>query len=102
MTDERERWNEKYSDVEFELPDDPIPELERRLATLPDGRALDVATGTGRNAVFLADHGYDVDAIDISDVALEGARRRADERGVDVNWIRADLPEVDLATESTT
>ncbi|MXV62374.1 methyltransferase domain-containing protein [Natronorubrum sp. JWXQ-INN-674] len=98
MTDERERWNEKYSDVEFELPDDPIPELERRLTTLPDGRALDVASGTGRNALFLAEHGYDVDAVDISDAALEQGRRRADERGVDVNWIRSDLNEFDLAT----
>ncbi|SIS05649.1 class I SAM-dependent methyltransferase [Natronorubrum thiooxidans] len=96
MSDERERWNEKYSGVDFSLPDDPIPELERRCSTLPDGRALDVATGNGRNALFLAAAGYDVDAIDISDVALEQARRRADEHGVDVNWTRADLAEFDV------
>ncbi|MFA9426693.1 class I SAM-dependent methyltransferase [Natronorubrum sp. A-ect3] len=95
MADDRDRWNEKYSGVDFELPDDPIPELKRRLPTLPDGRALDVATGNGRNALFLAEHGYDVDAIDISDVALEQARRRADERGVEVDWMRADLDEFD-------
>ncbi|WP_137289938.1 class I SAM-dependent methyltransferase [Natronorubrum halophilum] len=100
MTGERERWNEKYSSVEFELPDDPVPELERRLTTLPDGRALDVATGTGRNALFLADHGYDVDAVDISDAALERAEARADERGVDVNWLRADLADLDLADDA--
>lgn len=96
MSDDRERWNEKYGDADFDLPDDPIPELERRRPTLPDGRALDVATGTGRNAVFLAEHGYDVDAVDVSDVALERARERADDRGVEVNWIRADLDEFDL------
>lgn len=99
MTDDRERWNEKYSDADFDLPDDPMPALERRIETLPDGRALDIATGTGRNALFLAEHGYAVDAIDVSDAALERARERAADRGVDanVNWIRADLDEYDLA-----
>ncbi|QSX01205.1 class I SAM-dependent methyltransferase [Haloterrigena alkaliphila] len=100
MTDERERWNERYSDVDFELPDEPIPELERRVATLPEGRALDVATGTGRNALFLAERGYDVDAVDVSDAAIETARRRADERDVDVNWVRADLGEFDLEADA--
>ncbi|EMA39661.1 class I SAM-dependent methyltransferase [Halobiforma nitratireducens] len=96
MTDDRARWNEKYADPAFELPDEPIPELERRIETLPDGRALDVATGTGRNAIFLAEHGYAVDALDVADAALERARRRANERDVDVNWVRADLEEYPL------
>ena len=100
MTDDRERWNEKHSDATFDPPDGPIPELERRLHTLPNGRALDVATGTGRNAVALAEGGYDVDAVDVSDVALERARQRATDRGVDVNWIRADLADVDLETDA--
>jgi len=92
VTDDRERWNEKYStDEEFELPDDPIPELARRVDTLPTGRALDVATGTGRNARFLASEGYDVDAVDVSDEALGRAARAADREGVDVNWIRSDI-----------
>ena len=103
MSDDRERWNEKYSgdDDEFKLPEDPIPELARRIDTLPEGRALDVATGTGRNAVYLAEHGYDVEAVDISDEALERARRRANEEKVDVEWLRADLtdPEFDLETD---
>jgi len=99
VVDDRERWNETYSgDDEFELPEDPIPELERRIDTLPEGRALDVAAGTGRNATYLADRGYDVEAVDVSDEALERARSRADEVGVDVEWIRADLtdPEFDI------
>jgi SAM-dependent methyltransferase len=95
MTDDRSRWNEKYGDPEFELPEDPIPELERWIEALPNGRALDVATGTGRNALYLADRGHEVDAVDVSDEALELARKRAAERGVDVDWIRADLEEFD-------
>ena len=104
MTDDRERWNEKYSsdDGGFELPEDPIPELARRIDTLPGGRALDVATGTGRNAIYLAEHGYDVEAVDVSDEALRQARQRADERGVDVEWVRADIAddEFDLGTDA--
>ncbi|SDQ35806.1 class I SAM-dependent methyltransferase [Natronobacterium texcoconense] len=99
MTDDRTRWNEKYSDPDFDLPEEPIPTLERRIDTLPDGRALDVATGSGRNAVFLAERGYDVDAIDVADEALERARRRADDRGVEVDWIRADLAEYEFEDE---
>jgi SAM-dependent methyltransferase len=97
VTDDRERWNEKYStDEAFELPDDPIPELARRIDTLPTGRALDVATGTGRNARFLASEGYDVDAVDVSDEALARAARAADAEGVDVNWIRSDLDDFEF------
>ncbi len=96
MTSDRDRWNDRYRDPTFDLPDEPIPELERRIETLPEGRALDVATGTGRNARFLAAHGYDVEAIDVSDVALEEARERADRDGVEVDWRRADLAETDL------
>ncbi|ARS91933.1 class I SAM-dependent methyltransferase [Natrarchaeobaculum aegyptiacum] len=96
MTDDRDRWNEKYADPAFDLPEEPIPELARRIDTLPEGRALDVATGTGRNAIFLAACGYDVEAIDVADAALEAARTRADERGVEVDWIRADISEVSL------
>jgi SAM-dependent methyltransferase len=97
VTDDRERWNEKYStDEEFELPNDPIPELARRIDTLPTGRALDVATGTGRNARFLAAEGYDVDAVDVSDEALDRAARAAAAEGVDVNWIRSDIDDFEF------
>ncbi|WP_254764228.1 class I SAM-dependent methyltransferase [Natrinema marinum] len=96
MSDDRERWNERYSDRSgADGAVETIPELERRVDTLPDGRALDVATGTGDNAIFLAERGYDVDAVDISDEAIETARERADRQGVDVNWVRADLADFD-------
>ncbi|AUX07714.1 SAM-dependent methyltransferase [Halalkaliarchaeum desulfuricum] len=102
MTDDRDKWNERYRDDDFDLPDEPVPELARRIDTLPDGRALDVATGSGRNALFLAEHGYDVAAVDVSDEALAQARARAEERGLDVDWIRADVtdPEGDFQLES--
>ncbi len=55
------------------------------------GRALEIACGTGENAIFLAEQGFTVDAIDISIVALKKARRQANERNLKVNFICADL-----------
>src|SRR5437667_5134140 len=60
------------------------------------GRALEIATGKGRNAIFLAERGFDVEAIDISPVALDEARRRATERKLDISWREADLEQIEL------
>lgn len=88
---ERERWDERYESGDYTPREAPSDRLQEYVDWAPDGRALDVATGTGRNALFLAEHGYDVDAIDVSGAALSTARERADEQGVDVNWIQADI-----------
>jgi len=58
---------------------------------LPRGRALDLACGTGRNALFLAEHGYQVDALDVAAAALAQGRRHARDKGVAINWVQADL-----------
>ena len=55
------------------------------------GRALDVACGAGRNALFLTQAGYRVDAIDISPVGLNMARNKATDQGLCINWIEQDL-----------
>lgn len=87
---ERERWNDHYAD-EHEPPTEPADLLATHVEELPDGRALDVATGGGRNAIFLAERGYDVDAIDVSEEGLAIARERADERGVDIEFVRRNV-----------
>ena len=58
---------------------------------LPKGRALDIAAGEGRNSVFLAQHGFKVEAIDISEAGLEKAKKLAQEKGVEVTIIETDL-----------
>ncbi|MDY7081442.1 MAG: class I SAM-dependent methyltransferase [Halobacteria archaeon] len=101
MDGEREKWNAKYADSDFGMPDHPTPALRDYIDDAPDGRALDIATGTGRNAVFLAENGYEVDAIDISDEALSAARRNAEREGVDgINWIQADVDEYIFAVDT--
>ena len=55
------------------------------------GRALDLACGAGRHAVWLAERGWQVTAVDFSEIALAEARRLAAARAVDVEWIAADV-----------
>ncbi len=91
MIIDRLRWNSKYSSN----PDDGFPapdELLTRYKTLlTAGRALDVACGKGGNSLFLAEQGYSVDALDISDIALKNLRRVATLQGFDINPLIADL-----------
>ncbi|QRV16586.1 class I SAM-dependent methyltransferase [Haloterrigena salifodinae] len=66
------------------------PVVRSVVEELSPGRAFDVATGTGRNALALAERGWTVDAVDLSSAKLSRARERASERGTTVNWILAD------------
>lgn len=70
-----EQWNERYRSRE-ELDDEPAPLLVRAALHLPQGRALDLACGAGRNAVWLARQGWQVTAIDGSSEAVRLVRER--------------------------
>jgi len=61
------------------------------LPLLPEGRALDLACGEGRNALYLAEKGYSVDAIDSSLVVIEQNRKLAEERQLKINFSHEDL-----------
>lgn len=95
---DRHRWDRRHS----EGPDSDQPAsflreiLESERWSIIPGRALDVATGQGRNAIFLAERGFDVTAIDISPVALNKGRRRAAQRAFSISWQQADLEPIDL------
>jgi SAM-dependent methyltransferase len=87
------RWDERFERGEYPTDPEPSPVLQRYFDACPDGRALDIATGTGRNAVFLATEGYRVHAIDQSRPGLRLARENARDRGVAdrIDWIQADV-----------
>src|ERR1700710_421799 len=82
--DARDRWNERYAqDDRAWLPETPAEWLVEHAALLEGGgRALDVACGDGRNALYLAQLGYMVDAIDVSDVAIGALQAEVLERGL--------------------
>lgn len=88
---DRAKWDKRYAEDSFFARTWATPYLEQWLPRLPPGRALDVACGAGRNALFLAAAGYRVDAMDVSVVALERGRERAAEHGLEVSWIVADF-----------
>lgn len=71
--------------------DKPVPFLVEQLPRLRKGRALDLAMGEGRNAVYLAEQGFTVDAVDISEKAVRKGSELARSRGVSINGIVADL-----------
>lgn len=58
---------------------------------LAPGRALDVGCGTGTQAVYLAEHGWQVTGVDAVERALAQARRRAGDKGVEVRWVAGDV-----------
>ena len=91
---DRARWNRKYGLGEGPAHFEPQDFLVRHAGLLrPGGLALDVACGFGGNALYLADQGYTVDAVDVSEVALEAASAEAERRGLRdrVRFVQVDL-----------
>lgn len=86
-------WNERYRAVPLVWSATPNRWLVRETADLPPGHALDLAAGEGRNAIWLAERGWQVDALDFSSVAVERAERLASERGVTLSTRQVDLTE---------
>jgi SAM-dependent methyltransferase len=96
MTD----WDERFRTGSYPQDPDPSPVLREYVDAVPDGRALDVACGTGRNAVYLAEQGYQVDAVDKSREGLDVTMENARDAGVAdrVEPIQADLTEYAFPT----
>jgi 2-polyprenyl-3-methyl-5-hydroxy-6-metoxy-1,4-benzoquinol methylase len=88
---EQAAWDERYSGSDLVWGAGPNRFVEEELAALPPGRAVDLATGEGRNAIWLAEHGWRVTAVDFSAAGLARAARLAAERSVTVDWVQADL-----------
>ncbi|QQS48251.1 MAG: class I SAM-dependent methyltransferase [Acidobacteriota bacterium] len=89
-------WDERYSTEDYAYGTEPNGFLEAHFKWIPKGKVLSLAEGEGRNAVFLAKQGYDVTAVDSSQVGLNKAGKLAEENGVVVELIQADLADYDL------
>ena len=87
-------WNERYRSGERPAEDieaAPTPLVIETAKKLTPGTALDLACGAGRNALWLAEHGWKVTAVDGAQAAIEIVRRQASERGVTVDARVANL-----------
>lgn len=90
---DKSSWDERYAAKELVWSIGPNKRLAEEVATLAPGRALDIGCGEGRNAIYLAEQGWDVTAIDFSAVGVEKGAKIAAKRGVTVNWIVGDIGE---------
>ena len=89
-------WNERYADAFASYGTEPNDFLREVADRLPPGPILCLAEGEGRNAVFLAERGHAVTAVDQSEVGLSNAARLAEERGIALTTEVADLADYDL------
>lgn len=93
-------WDERYSGAEFAFGTEPNDFLRETFDQIPEGgHVLCLAEGEGRNAVFLAEQGFDVTAMDISEVGLNKARKLAKERSVIIDTQVADLADYNFGQD---
>jgi SAM-dependent methyltransferase len=88
---DRQGWDDRYDGEELIFTADPSRFLGPELAGLTPGRALDLGSGEGRNALWLAEQGWAVTGVDFSSVGIAKADRLARQRGLAVDWVVADL-----------
>lgn len=93
-------WNERYAEAGFAYGEAPNDFLAEAAPEIPKGPVLCLAEGEGRNAVFLAQRGHAVVAVDQSSVGLEKARKLASDRGVEIETQVADLADYAIEPNS--
>ncbi len=98
---DRQRWDAKYFGKSVPILNPPDDWLRQHAAPLIVGKALDLACGLGHNAIWLAQQGWQVEAVDISVAGLELAKQLADQvQCRSISWIAADLDSYDLTPAS--
>jgi len=93
-------WDKRYLTGEYNQSRKPSTLLVDHLPSLSKGKALDLACGAGKNSIFLAQNGFDVDAVDASPVAIEKSKEEAREAGVKVDFTTAELEGYRISPES--
>ena len=84
-------WNDRYRDTQLVWSAGPNMFVEQHCRDLSAGRSIDLAAGEGRNAVWLAESGWDSTAVDYSSIAIDKVRQIAERRGVPITTEVADL-----------
>ncbi|KPL60155.1 class I SAM-dependent methyltransferase [Rossellomorea vietnamensis] len=94
-------WDEFFSDREKSIPifvnapdENLVSYVER--GTVSPGKVLEFGCGPGRNAIYLAERGFEVDAVDVSKTSLEWAKERADGRNLTINFLHQNIFDCDL------
>jgi SAM-dependent methyltransferase len=93
-------WDQRYNTADYVYGTRPNEFLADVAGGIPRGRVLCIAEGEGRNAVYLAELGHEVVAVDASTVGLEKAEKLARERGVAIETVVADLADYEIEKKS--
>ncbi|WP_432799878.1 class I SAM-dependent methyltransferase [Poriferisphaera sp. WC338] len=100
MDEAKQMWDERFREEGYAYGREPNDFLREQAGGIADGgRVLCLADGEGRNSVWLAKQGFEVTAVDISEVGLAKAQRLAEEEGVEIKTVCADLKEYDMGKE---
>ena len=90
-------WDERYALDGFAFGTEPNDFLRQEAHRIPQGRVLCLGEGEGRNAVFLAEQGYEVVGVDRSQVGMDKAQALARSRGVFVETVVSSIEDFELA-----
>ena len=93
--DQRERWNKAFANPNPTFNTQPNRFLTETVKGLKPGKALDIGLGQGRNSLWLAQQGWDVTGVDISEEGIRLARRQAAQLGVQLNAVLQSADEFD-------
>lgn len=93
-------WDERYAEPGFAYGTDPNDFLVEAIPHIKGTKVLSLAEGEGRNALFLAQRGFDVLAVDSSIVGLEKAAKLAQEHGTSIRTQHCDLAELEIEKDS--
>jgi SAM-dependent methyltransferase len=90
---DRSKWDQRYAEDSHRKRSQPGEFIAQWIDKVTVGKALDVACGLGQKSMFLAEAGFQVDAIDVSAIGLGRASQQAVAQGLDINWVQHDLDE---------
>ena len=100
LTNSPAAWDKRYAELDQVWSGRPNGALVVEVEGLPAGRALDVGCGEGADAIWLSSRGWQVTALDVSQVALERAAQAAAEAGAEIRWLHAGLLDAALPPAS--
>jgi SAM-dependent methyltransferase len=96
---DQDYWNSKFNDPKTQFQREPSHLLVDAIRGRKPGRAIDLGMGEGRNAIYLAQQGWQVTGVDLADAGVAIARKRASMLHVELNAVVDDLDHYDLGKD---
>jgi SAM-dependent methyltransferase len=90
-------WDDRYAIEGWAFGTEPNDFLREQARHIPPGRVLCLGEGEGRNAVFLAEEGYEVVGVDRSRIGMDKAQSLAQDRGVSIETVVSSIEDFELA-----